>query len=243
MQNVNILESETIKLVRTYQEKRRRKRIKKNDRHGRTRKEKRKRRRGDLDGDGSTTTGKIWLYTNWQLTRLKTDSIGKWWWRLAHKDVAMVSKGEKTRGPKWNGWIRNQCESSWIYLHRFKCKISELLEVPERYFIDNDIPVNMFVDHTYTLTPVCTCIHIHLGEENMVINPSKPRGKQTYMVYFVSLHYFLISLSLSQNISIFFLPPQLTFIRRPAEKIKINGPGKVIHIWCIESSKKAPWKY
>ena len=45
----------------------------------------------------------------------------------------------------------------------------------------------MFVDHTYTLTPVCTCIHIHLGEENMVLNPSKPRGKQTYMVYFVLL--------------------------------------------------------
>ena len=40
MPNVNILETETMKFVRTYQEKRRRQPIKKNNGHGRTGEEK-----------------------------------------------------------------------------------------------------------------------------------------------------------------------------------------------------------
>ncbi len=57
MPNVNIPETEMIKFVRTYQEKRRRPHIKKNDGHGRTGEE--KKGGGGLDGDGSTTTEKI----------------------------------------------------------------------------------------------------------------------------------------------------------------------------------------
>ena len=46
-------------------------------------------------------------HMRWQLAWLKTDSTGKWWWKLAHKDVEMVSKGERwenqviTNQPRW----------------------------------------------------------------------------------------------------------------------------------------------
>ncbi len=53
--------TETIKLVRTYQEKRRRQLIEKNYGHGRTGEEK---KGGGLDGDGSTTTEKILANAN-----------------------------------------------------------------------------------------------------------------------------------------------------------------------------------
>ena len=55
--NVNIPVTETIKLVRTYQEKRRRQPIKKSDGHGRTGEE--KKGGGLIDGDGSITTETI----------------------------------------------------------------------------------------------------------------------------------------------------------------------------------------
>ena len=58
---------------------------------------KRRRGRPRRRGIGLTTTGTIWRNANWQMTWLKTDrdSTGKRWWRLAHKDGEMVSKGEK----------------------------------------------------------------------------------------------------------------------------------------------------
>ena len=50
-------------------------------------------------GHRLTTSGTIWqnTRTDMQRTWLKTDSTGKRWWRLAHKDVKMVSKGDN-----WN---------------------------------------------------------------------------------------------------------------------------------------------
>ena len=54
--NVNIPETETMKFVRTYQEKRRRQLIKKNHGHGRTGEGE---NGGGLGGDGLTTTKKI----------------------------------------------------------------------------------------------------------------------------------------------------------------------------------------
>ena len=89
--NVNIPETETIKLVRTYQEKRRRKPIKK---------------MMDMVVPGKRRRGRPrlrWIDNNredmnkYELTAdmNEKDSTGKLWRRLAHKDVEMVSKGEK----------------------------------------------------------------------------------------------------------------------------------------------------
>ena len=47
---------------------------------------------GRLDGDGSTTPEKIWTNIKLHLTWVNTDNTGRWWWRLAHKDVETVFK-------------------------------------------------------------------------------------------------------------------------------------------------------
>ena len=95
MPNVNIPETEKIKLVRTHQEKRRRQPVKKRWTWSYLPGEE---RRGGLDGDGLTTP-EGYENMNWQLTWLKTyirSLLEKLLGGLAHKDVEMVSKCENS---------------------------------------------------------------------------------------------------------------------------------------------------